>query len=319
MPGLARTAIERTDHPRDLEPRLEPSERAPLLGVRSQALRQAVERLPSRVRGDTDREGDEEDRGVLVLNRRDERNGAGHAERQSEQHLFVDMVASERRDVGAEEPAGAASGDHEPEEPRGLSAHLEVERDEERQEAHAGAHRTGRVRRERHGTAAELDVVDDRVAPGDVHLGNAHREGHRGQVDDRRPDQDGLGRRQRQRDGTGATCKPADERGCSRQPGVLRDEPLIVADQPRHERALRDRCGLAQHEHGEREREEREARELHGDEGHRDRATEVRGRDECPLAAGEAVDHRADERPDDRKGRQRQEQVQQDRWPRRVG
>ena len=50
----------------DLEPRLEPSEGAPLLGVRSQALRQAVERLPGRVRGDTDREGDEEDRGVLA-------------------------------------------------------------------------------------------------------------------------------------------------------------------------------------------------------------------------------------------------------------
>ena len=56
-----------------------------------------------------------------------------------------------------------------------------------------------------------------------------------------------------------AACNAAHERSRSRQPCVLGDEPLVVADEPRHEGALRDRRGLAQHEHREREREEREA------------------------------------------------------------
>ena len=77
------------------------------------------------------------------------------------------------------------------------------------------------------------------------------------------------------------------------------DEAVVVADQPRDERALRDRRRLAEHEHDEREREEREALQLDRDQQHRDRSTEVRHRDQPALAAGEPVDHRADERAHD--------------------
>ena len=138
---------EGSHHPRQLELGFEASEGPPFLGVGSQSLGDAVEGVPSGIRPHADGEGGQHGARALVLDGADQREDARGRQRRHQQRLVPDALARLLGHHRAGQAADPAGHDGEPEDPGWLARLLEVEGEEEGEEAHGApqhAHGVGR-------------------------------------------------------------------------------------------------------------------------------------------------------------------------------
>ncbi len=327
---------EPADHPQQLEAGLEQGERPPEVGIGRVALHERVEGEAPGVGGHAERQAEHGIADEPAQQRTGDRDARDEHERPEEDALLGHEPAQARGDDRAEQAARHREAGHEPEVPRRRVGDVRAERRLvlERAGEVAGhvaerepdgnrpvAAPTAQVEGEQegqeadhapqqpHGLGGALDALPPellllvlagglrRDRPAAQLRGEQGRSSRGEDGEHQRPLRAGQLHHDRARDDR----DDADDARQQRQARVRLDELVVVADHGRHEGALRDAVGLAQHQHRERTREQLEVVDVQRHvRAHRGAAAR-RDDDHQPPAALDPVDGGTDQRRERRR------------------